>query len=108
MGCSSSDNVTITVFASNVVLIPNAFSPNADGQNDFFAPFAINAESMTLAIYNRWGQEVYSEKGTNTLQGWDGIYKAKAAELGVYVYYVSVTFADGEERFEKGNLTLIR
>jgi len=107
-GCTDSDSVQVTLLPpGNMVIIPNAFSPNDDGVNDVFRLFGSNVESVELFVYNRWGQEVYTGSGSPAI-GWDGTYKGVEQELGVYVYYASITFTDGTEKDFKGNVTLMR
>ena len=88
--------------------MPNAFSPNADNNNDIFRTNGKNVASVSLAIYNRWGQEVYKSETTDLAQGWDGTFKGQDCEVGVYVFYAVATFTDGTEEFVKGNVTLTR
>ena len=60
---------------------------------------------LELRIYNRWGFNVYSEKGANL--GWDGYYKGVLQEIGAYIYILS--FRYNNEFFDKkGSVTLIR
>ncbi len=107
-GCTASASVQVIVLPTgNVVVIPNAFSPNADGVNDIFRISGQNIETVELYIYNRWGQEVYATIGT-LAHGWDGMFNGKFQEIGVYVYYASITFTNGEVETFKGNVTLIK
>ena len=107
-GCSASANVSIVVTRTNILIVPNAFSPNADNNNDIFRTHGKNVASVSLAIYNRWGQEVYKSETTDLAQGWDGTFKGQDCEVGVYVFYAVATFTDGTEEFVKGNVTLSR
>ncbi|HNL08647.1 MAG TPA: gliding motility-associated C-terminal domain-containing protein, partial [Chitinophagales bacterium] len=107
-GCSASDAVTVEVAQENKLVIPNAFSPNGDDVNEIFHIAGNNVTEFYMAIYDRWGQRVYEIKSTNLSEGWNGLYPdGKRAELGVYVYYIDVIFADGSTEFEKGNVTLV-
>jgi gliding motility-associated-like protein len=93
------------VLDKHYVLIPNAFSPNNDGVNDAFTVTAIGASYIQAFIYNRWGQLVY--ESNNSSVSWDGTYKGKLQEIGVYVYLVTITYEDGSSVIKKGNITLI-
>ncbi len=89
--------------------IPNAFTPNNDGKNDYFRPvFKGNMQLEELVIYNRYGQEIYST--TDIHAGWDGTYKGVPQDIGVYYFYM--TFYCGHEDLNKqiikGDITLIR
>ena len=107
-GCTALATAFVGVENNNTVVIPNAFSPNGDNQNDVFHISGYNITTAELQVYNRWGQKVYSEVFTNLSNGWDGTFKGTDQELGVYVYYLSVTFNDGVKESYKGNVTLIR
>ncbi len=91
------------------VVFPTGFTPNGDGQNDVFSPLGIrNVKKMTIEIWNRWGQQVFSSSDVN--KGWDGNYQGTQAQTGVYAYLIkyTTTDADAGEKVLKGNVTLIR
>lgn len=106
--CLATDEVTLTVPLQNIVLIPNAFSPNEDGKNDVFRVSGQNIAAIDLLIYNRWGELVFEMIDQLPIEGWDGQYKGQLSELGVYVFAAYVRFMDGTEETLKGNVTLIR
>ena len=58
-------------------------------------------------VFDRWGQLMYDSNGDINI-GWNGTYKDKVMEVGVYVYQVNVTFLDETKEYLKGNVTLIR
>ena len=107
-GCLATDQVNIMAMYSNAVIIPNAFSPNNDLQNDTFGIFGHNIAQYQLSIYNRWGNKVFSYSGTNTNQYWDGTVNGIECEVGVYVYHANIIFTNGQQTLKKGNVTLIR
>lgn len=89
------------------VKFPTGFTPNGDGRNDIFSPLGIRfVKNMTLEIWNRWGQQVYSS--SDPTKGWDGNFQGAAAQTGVYAYLVKYTNTANEEKVIKGNVTLIR
>ncbi|PSJ72680.1 hypothetical protein C7N43_33045 [Sphingobacteriales bacterium UPWRP_1] len=91
------------------LLIPNAFSPNGDGVNDVFRITGYLVQEVSLTIYNRWGNKVFTETGAPLANhGWNGMYREKEALLGVYVYYATVVYTNGTTQKLKGNVTLIR
>jgi len=71
------------------VYIPNVFTPNGDGVNDFFTIRATEG-AVDLTIFNRWGEEVYFDK--NYQGDWDGTYQGKPLAEGVYAYRVDYTY----------------
>ena len=89
--------------------IPNAFTPNGDGRNEtFFDPgYATNVQSLTMNIYNRWGQLVYTTD--NLSKTWDGVdSKGNLSPQGVYVYALKVTTYSGKHYDYTGSVSLIR
>ncbi|MCB0400968.1 MAG: PKD domain-containing protein [Flavobacteriales bacterium] len=99
-------NNYVTVDSCNTVeeilVIPNVFSPNGDGENDLFKPFGNNITSLHMEIYNRWGEVLYMTDFINA--GWDG--RTTAGDIcsdGTYFYLITV---NGE--LYKGSITLIR
>ncbi len=109
--CSDTDTLVIMVDESIICeyQIPNAFTPDGDTMNDTFSLIdeGENFEVISLTIFNRWGQEVYSGKGDN--HGWDGNQDGKPAPSDVYVYHFEIRAIATEEMFvEQGDLTLLR
>ncbi|SOD12166.1 putative Ig domain-containing protein [Pedobacter xixiisoli] len=86
--------------------IPNTFTPNNDGRNDFFLAYGNNVAKFRMRVYNQWGEFVFESQ--NLLQGWDGTYRGRNQPTGVYVYYVDVTFNSGTVKTFKGTITLLR
>jgi gliding motility-associated-like protein len=105
-GCKGTDSVLITIDC--IFQLPSAFSPNSDGSNDVLHPLGSHVSQYTMAIYNRWGQEVYNRTSNNLLEGWDGKLDGQPQGLGVYVYTVNGTFVSGEAFTQTGNITLVR
>ncbi len=106
-GCSSIDSVLITVdLKCGEFFIPNAVSPNGDGQNDILFVKANCMEKMLFTIYNRWGEKVFETRDLNI--GWDGYYNDQLMDTGVFAYKFLVTFSNSEEMTYKGNITLLR
>jgi gliding motility-associated-like protein len=89
------------------VIFPSAFTPNGDGNNDIlFALGGLHATDISIEVWNRWGQLVYSSKDLS--QGWDGNYKGVPAHTGVYAYLIKFTTFEGDKKRTKGNVTLLR
>ena len=107
-GCSASD--TIWVANDCYMSIPNVFTPNGDGVNDYFFPrqfLTRGVVKFSMNIYNRWGQAVYQTTNTDGL-GWDGAFNNIPQPGGVYVYIIDVSFKDGQHEHHQGNVTLLR
>ncbi len=109
-GCVRTGNVTINVLEIKCgepdIYLPNAFTPNKDGENDILFIRGNTIKEVELKIYDRWGEKVFET--TKQVIGWDGTYKGKLVEPGVFVYYLKITCVDDQEYFKKGNITVIR
>ena len=88
--------------------LPNAFSPNGDGENDMlFVRVKPNCvASMKLTILDRWGETVFETTDSNT--GWDGTYAGQPLNAGVFCYFLKIQYSDGTQVAQSGNLTLLR
>ena len=113
LGCTAEATIPVLVDKNPRIFIPNAFSPNGDGQNDLFAVFGgpelIRVEQ--LAVFDRWGSQLFTTKNAepNTQQsGWDGRYRGKDVAAGVYVYLAIVKLSNGTQKTLKGEVVLIR
>ncbi len=110
-GCTTSDSIIISKFC--YLDIPNSFTPNGDGLNDYFFPRGLLSKGITsckMDIYSRWGQVVFTTDRIDG-RGWDGRFNDVTLPAGVYVYSITVKLEAGdilkEERYH-GNVTLIR
>jgi gliding motility-associated-like protein len=107
-GCSTTDS--LTVWKDCYIDVPNAFTPNGDGDNDYFLPRQLLSKSVknfTMTIYNRWGTVMFETTAING-RGWDGRLNGEPQPVGVYVYLVEATLANGTTEKYQGNLTLLR
>ena len=88
-GCASSDQVTVTV--RQPVRIPNAFSPNGDGNDDTWQIDNIEQfPDNTVTVFNRWGNQIFSATNYSRANEWRGDINGQPAPIGTY-YYVVVT-----------------
>jgi gliding motility-associated-like protein len=89
-----------------IMNIPNAFSPNGDGINDFFQLSHLYLQSLKIIIFDRWGNQVF--ESINPDFRWDGSLQGNPLPEGVYVYEVTGFDKEGIEIYRKGSITLIR
>ena len=87
-GCENSD--TVMVFLDGVLYIPNTFTPNSDGINDYFVIKGEEIKSFQLYIFNRWGQLIYTADKLDDY--WDGRHKGVSVQNDTYVW--KVTYED--------------
>jgi len=111
-GCVQTDALNISVDDNIDVMIPTAFSPNGDGNNDFFRPYSNSSlvEVQSFAIYDRWGNNLYYTENLSMsgLSGWDGTYNNQNAEVGAYTFVALISLNGDEPKIFKGNVTLVR
>jgi gliding motility-associated-like protein len=113
-GCLAKDTILLSVREVIKAYIPNIFTPNGDGTNDYFTILgdAGNIKIINLfQIFNRWGGLVY--EGTNLLpndiqNGWDGNVRGKPAEEGTYVYLAKVQLLNDKIKVLSGDVLLNR
>jgi gliding motility-associated-like protein len=112
----SVENAVIAEAEGNV-LVPNAFTPNANGpgggffnpqdfNNDVFYPLIKGAQEYYLSIYNRWGELLFESRDLHI--GWDGYYRGKLCKQDVYVWKIEAKFSDGRRINKAGDLLLLR
>ena len=89
-----------------VVYLPTGFTPNGDGTNDVLYIRSNFITEVYLTIYDRWGEKLFET--SDIKNGWDGVYKGKQLDQGVYGYYMTFKCNNGQESFKKGNITLMR
>lgn len=98
--------VITNVCNEGVVYLPTGFTPNNDGANDILYIRSNFITEVYLTIYDRWGEKLFE---TNDVKkGWDGTYKGKQLDQGVYGYYMTFKCNNGEQSFKKGNITLTK
>jgi gliding motility-associated-like protein len=112
-GCFDSDELTVYVDRSRQVYIPNAFSPNGDGNNDVFVVYTGSdvVQIKSFIVFDRWGENIYEAygfSGNTDAYGWDGKYRNKLLNTGVYVYMTEIEFLDGEVIIYTGDVLLSR
>jgi len=112
-GCSVEKQINVTVLCKNQNLfIPNTFSPNADGMNDYFYPRGKGLFTIkSFRVFSRIGTIVFERSNFPPNQqsyGWDGKYNGQALQPDVYVYVVDVICDNGTVISSKGNITLLR
>ena len=107
IGCIGLDTVFIKVLNGPAYYVPNAFTPNGDGQNDIFRAIPVGFSNTTyFRVFNRLGVLMFE---TNQyLKGWDGTYNGKPQPAGVYVWTVAGTDKDFIRVELKGTVNLLR
>jgi PKD repeat protein len=114
-GCS--DTAYAQVVTDADVVFPNAFTPNTDGHsgghytpgsldNDIFFPYTSGVIEFKFQVFNRWGELIFETEDIK--QGWDGYYKDKICQVGVYIWKAYVKLNNGKVFNKTGDVTLLR
>lgn len=106
-GCVGYDSINVKYYTGPAFYIPNAFTPNGDGTNDYFRfiPVGIK-EYHFFRIFNRWGELMHSS--LDFRKGWDGYFKGRPAAIDTYLWILEGVDMNGRKLFKKGTVTLLR
>jgi len=107
-GCSDTLQKSLQIINNCFIAVPNAFTPNGDGLNDYLYPLnAYKAIDLKFSVYNRFGQRIFYS--TNWTRKWDGTFKERPADPGTYVWTLTyINTDDGRKVDQKGTVLLIR
>lgn len=108
IGCKDSITQNILVVNNCYIAVPSAFTPNSDGLNDYLYPLnAYKSKDLSFTVYNRFGQRIFYT--TDWTSKWDGSFKGQGVDPGTYVWILTYTNIDTNQRVEqKGSSILIR
>ena len=107
-GCSAVDSVWVK--RECYLNIPNSFTPNGDGRNDYFIPRQLLSSGLIafdMQIMNRWGEVIFRTDKIDG-RGWDGKLGGNNQPIGAYVYQIIATWRNGFTNSFRGNVTLLR
>jgi len=107
-GCKTTDEIAVK--KDCYTDIPNSFTPNGDGINDYFYPRQLlsrGVSSFSMTVFDRWGQKIFATTAIDG-RGWDGKFNDQDQPVGVYIYQINATFKDGGTENHTGNVTLLR
>ena len=112
-GCVATAELDINVVPETEIYIPNIFSPNGDGLNDYFTVYTNQRVSIinALRVFDRWGNLVFERQlfyPNDESKGWDGTFRGKQLLPSVYTYYAEVLMVDGRTEVLKGDVTVVR
>jgi gliding motility-associated-like protein len=100
------DSLSLTITESELD-IPNYFSPgDSPGSNDEFRVAYKSLVKFHCAIFNRWGQKLYESNDPS--KGWDGCYKGKYVNTGVYYCVIEALGSDGVKYRKSGDINIFR
>jgi gliding motility-associated-like protein len=106
LGCMDSFSRIITINDLFRLFIPNEFSPNGDGINDFFEPIGTAIRSYQLVVFNRWGEQIAKP---NINEPWDGTDSfGNLVQVGAYPVQIEVFDKKGYRHIKSQNIIVIR
>lgn len=111
LDCLIQQSIKLGEPCEDVIYLPDAFTPNQDGQNEGWAiyfPFS-DLQLVDLTIFNRWGEIVWHMEPRVLHSGdflWNGMYK-DAIQGGSYTYQMTIQFANGKTQRYRGMVLLI-
>lgn len=112
-GCTAEAAIRVSFLKKSAVWVPNVFSPNFDGYNDYVNIYTDKSVQrvVTFQIADRWGEVCFHRNNFQPLyenQGWDGRHRAYRASPGVFSWIALVEYLDGGQEWFSGNVTLVR
>lgn len=111
-GCRDIDDIVVFVIPNRVILVPTAFTPNNDGQNDLMVIHGKDETHIhTFQVFDRWGEKLFEANDfeiNNPNIGWDGRFRGSDMNGGVYIWVLEAEFPDGYRQQYSGQTTLIR
>ncbi len=107
-GCLASDSIQVHLIncSDPDIYIPNAVSFRDNSVNRIFEIFAPNVIPVQSALYNRWGELLYST-GPAEWPQWDGNFRGHTAAGGVYLFVCKLKFPDGTEKTFARDVTVV-
>ncbi|MFC5412270.1 PKD domain-containing protein [Larkinella bovis] len=108
-GCVRTDTAFVVDKCEPRVVIPDAFTPNGDGQNDLLDVFTSYVTDFEFRVFNRWGEVIFFSNDPE--QKWDGLYRGQAYPSMVYAYSItfkSLYYPERPKVVKRGSILLVR
>lgn len=105
-GCKDTAYQVVKYINDPIIHVPNAFSPNGDGINDYFRIAELNITIIEIRFFDRWGNLIFMSPDKEFR--WDGTLNGKPLPEGVYTYYLKAFGENGDPVTITGTVTLIR
>lgn len=104
--CVFKDTLKITNLCDPTIFVPNAFTPNEDGQNDYWGLSSSFVTHYTILVFDRWGELIWEGDESNPY--WNGYYKGRKAQIDLYVYKITYSSLKQKNKVLTGTVSLIR
>ena len=106
IGCRDSIMKPIYIRPEHFIYVPNTFTPDANRNNDFFSAVTVNIVELQVAIFNRWGEAVFTSNDVDFT--WDGSYNGRPVNDGTYIYRIEYRTIDNETGKLVGHVNVLR
>ncbi len=111
-GCTATAEITVSVVVDLKIFTPNILSRKGDFPNDRLTVFAGQQVRSVkkMEVFSRWGDLVFLKENfppNSPDEGWDGQFRGKFVDVGVYVFYAKLELADGREILERGEVLVV-
>jgi gliding motility-associated-like protein len=106
-GCRDTAYVPVRIESEFTFFLPNAFTPNGDGDNDYFMGEGIGIRTFDFLVFDRWGNKIFESE--DPAVGWDGrLASGTKAQIDVYIYKIYILDVMSVEHTYIGHVSLIR
>jgi gliding motility-associated-like protein len=105
-GCVSTDTVFVDINGYMDVFVPNIFSPNGDGFNDYLVVYGPRLFNYQIEIYDRWGKKIFISDEQKDY--WDGKLNGSELSPQTFVYMLSGETVLGQRIVMEGNVSIIK
>lgn len=108
LGCSDSICKDVIINNDFIFFLPNTFTPDGDGDNDYFFPqgLGVNSVEYDLFVFDRWGTLIWSSGSPTAM--WDGSHKGEECQDGVYIWKLATKNQGSKDIERMGHVTLLR
>ncbi|MBK7559693.1 MAG: PKD domain-containing protein [Chitinophagaceae bacterium] len=106
-GCLTVDTQLVKTRKKIEIYVPNSFTPNADGLNDYLRPVLMGISTVNyFRVYNRWGKLLY--QAPSARPGWDGRINGQRQDMQTVVWMIEAVDVDGYTHKRQGTSILLR
>lgn len=108
IGCSDSICKDVVIDPDFIIFVPNTFTPNGDGDNDYFYAQGLGLELIDyeLVVFNKWGDLIWTS--SNAYPMWDGTYKGQECKTDTYIWNLKTKDQGSKDVIKLGHVNLIR
>lgn len=106
LGCKDSISKYVYIEEEHYIYVPNTFTPDGNRYNSLFYASTIGIADLTISIYNKWGELVYSSDDVHFK--WDGTYQNTVVQDGTYIYKIQYTANSGYNDLIIGHVNVIQ